>query len=70
MKKPKYRLIIAYDNVMFNICFVMKRSMRMHWIEDMEVVLPTNHFSEDGNIIRKEGELLGDTVASAESCVS
>ena len=42
----------------------------MHWIEDMEVVLPTNHFSEDGNIIRKEGELLGDTVASAESCVS
>ena len=42
----------------------------MHWIEDMEVVLLTNHFSEDGKIIYKAGELLGDILTNDEPSVS
>ena len=42
----------------------------MHWIEDMEVVLSTNHFSEDGKIIFKAGELLGDILTNDEASVN
>ena len=48
----------------------MKRSMRMHWIEDMEIVLSINHFSEDGKIIYKAGEFLADILTNDEPSVS
>ena len=42
----------------------------MHWIEDMEIVLSTNHFSEDGKIIYKAGELLEDILTNDEPSVN